>query len=77
MKYERRPDQRDTGVTGEGKARQSNTIPHDIEARVGQAAIEDAIMRQNNRFYQERVLTYGSWENFLNAHIPANKSRTK
>ncbi|MBI5094294.1 MAG: hypothetical protein HZB26_17870 [Candidatus Hydrogenedentes bacterium] len=77
MKYNMHPERRDAGVTGEGKVKRTDTIPRNADEKVGNAAIENVIMRQNSEFYQERILTYGSWENFLKAHALAVKPKKK
>lgn len=68
MTYEIHPEQRDTGVMGEGNTSQNETTPRGFGAMTPKNAIEDVVMRQNSDFYRERVLAYGSWENFLEAH---------
>ena len=68
MTYEIHPDKRDAGVTGEADANHTETASQTLVSRAPRTAIEDVVMRQNSEFYQERILTYGSWENFLDAH---------
>jgi len=52
----------------EGTIKPSEPAPRDFGDMTPKTAIEDVVMRQNSDFYRDRVLTYGSWENFLDAH---------
>lgn len=68
MKHTSNSKRRDERGAGPKPSR-ATEMPTVAEPGEGlEKSLKDAVEWHNTRFYQERVLAYGSWRNFLDAH---------